>query len=262
MFTFLGGIFRNEIFLPFADSNTKPSTATKSQPSTSVDAQKRDASAQMSPEKRHLRGFAVFRARARCNLESVKRALLKNKTFLAEVTLLTQSQAEVAGASGSATLYKMAAERVVVTTVNKHLLADKSTDKTMQLRGDVTAATCSAADVSNDAIEAYLQWKLLTSSRAQLSDVTQSALTDVFHSCYVTDEHASVMTSSSCVSESSVESCGFICLSAAQILLRLASNLLASFFAAFAAARTMSIDTVVKDALARFGVARSDEKDA
>ena len=264
---FVGGIYKNEIFLPFAKNEesaaslAKPTDQPSSEPTTSERAAREHAQPTSSKPRdsdvsapAQLRGFAVFSARARCCVDSLRKALLKNKTFLDEVELLTPSQEDAAGASGSAALRNMATKRLTITTVNKQLQADVTFHSLGEVKAD-------QSDVTNVAMEAYLQWKLLSSRHDRLSDVTVSALTDIFHSCYVTDEHVSVMTSSVGGEVEGRDGEGFICLSPSQILLRENSNLLSSFFTAMATAKSTSTERVVKEMLACYGVARSEEKE-
>jgi E3 ubiquitin-protein ligase HECTD4 len=179
-----GGIFKNEMFLPTE---------------TLADAQKKVATdrpavanVELPALDETIKGYAVLELRSKTKLDAARKAIFKNKALLAGFDfMLTGMDFDPAD---------MQEEMLSVSSVNQNLFSDPQ---------------------GNPALEHYLSDKILTSSM-DLADQAMIALTEVFHSCFISEQRVGV-------SDGRHESGGFICLTKDQIMMQTPGNLLGSF---------------------------------
>ena len=178
-----------------------------------------------------IKGYAVLEVRTRCAVESVKRALVRNRTFL-EQLLPGEQLAELA-----------AAELLALSSVNQNLYAEAQGEQ------------------HNAALDDFLLHKLL-SGRHKLQPAALQALTDVFHSCFISEQRLTSSLESAPRGGGQVAG-GFICLSREQILAQSAGgggNLMFLFFNACRNVKKSTLECV-RDVLKRYGVPRVVDKD-
>ena len=201
--------------------------------STPVDAPhaSRDAASHFTHASQ-IKGYAVLEVRTRCAVEDVKCALMKNKTFLEHLSL----------PESAAPLAELGAELLSVCGVNASLCAETSGEQL------------------STAIDDYLQHKLLA-AYAALTDAAVSAVTDIFHSCFISEQRVTSSLAATEVGPGRGQvSGGFICLSKEQILSRATGNLMLVFFSACRSVKKSTLECV-RDVLKRYGVPRVVDKD-
>lgn len=242
-----GGIYKGEFFLPVQDvklkaekvlsaaqskttfegSTQKKNVAVTEMPSP--DVKQKDSFSKNVPslplsdapnlkKKKVIKGYAVIELRSKNKLDSVRKALFKCKQLIAGMTFDPDELAD------------MSDEMFSISPVNQTLFADPQ---------------------GNDALEDFLHHKILTDA-GDLNDDAMLVLTDIFHSCYITEQRRGFP-------ESWSES-GYICLSRDQIMSQSSGNLCYSFFSNVRAAKK-TFSEQVSYVLRKYGMLKVEDKD-
>ena len=217
-----GGIENGEVYVPeVSQRQGKQKTTAKSPPPTAADAlpsssggglataESADATAPTQegedkasaepslPERppspadpAYTQGFAVFCLPSKTKVECVRKALFKSKAMMESLQL---------GGGPEQMMDAPPDDSLVFSTVSSALLTDPE---------------------ANMALEQYLIFKLLGTSR-EFTDEASQALTEIFYSCFFIDQQNS---------SSERQETGYICLGRDQILHSAQENLLLGFF--------------------------------
>ena len=247
-----GGFFKEELYLPVtslhtevkskSESNVPKDSAkdsgasgtsspsggpSKSQAGKSVQSKSESQLGQKSgkegvtmandPPGEMIKGYAVLEIRTKAKMENAKKALYKNKTFLEELSLSPEEISD---------------DILTISTVNHQLLAEPQ---------------------GNEAVESYLLDKLYNARSQLLQDSAVIALTDIFHSCFISEQRHST-------AESSRQESGFICLGKEQIMMQSPGNMMQMFFSAIKPVKKL-LGEQVKEVLRHYGVPKVMDKD-
>ncbi|XP_014675681.1 PREDICTED: LOW QUALITY PROTEIN: probable E3 ubiquitin-protein ligase HECTD4 [Priapulus caudatus] len=165
--------------------------------------------------KRGIKGCAVLEVRSKCKVESCKRALLGSREFLAGISddMLDVAEMEV----------------LTVATVTANLLTEPP---------------------AGVVLEEYLYYKLML-GEGSLSDPAMTALTEIFHSCFLC-EHT--LTFSDPKQDS-----GYICLTKDQIMSQSPGNLMYAFCAAVRSPKK-TLQEQVSYLLSTYGITKHESQ--
>ena len=184
-----GGLFKDEIFIPTQEVEIKADemTADKQvEQDRNIEAEIQEAaedigeSSNASPQlpestkivKKHiLTGHAVIELRSKTKLDNARKAIYKSKSLI-EGEHYDPDQ-----------LVEIPEEMLCVSVVNQSLFADPQ---------------------GNAGLEHFLHYKLCGNHDNDLSDLALIALTEIFHSCFITEQRL-------CLTDSLQDS-GYICL--------------------------------------------------
>ena len=166
---------------------------------------------------RQLQGFAIVELRSRVKVETARQNLTKNQALLEGLTDADMEFSE---------------ESLSISAINQALLAD--------------------ALQANTGLESYLRDKLITNKdRLDLSDGLAFTLTEIFHSCFISEQRVTVDPR---------QEFGYICLGREQITYHTPGNLMYTFFSTVKAVKK-SFHENVKEVLRRYGVPKVTDKD-
>ena len=211
-----GGLYKDEIYLPAQELEIMDTSPDSDEAGAMASVQNLDQQNQ-SRTIRQLQGFAVIELRARAKVESARQNLTKNQALLEGLTVADLEFSE---------------ESLSIASVNQALLTD--------------------AAQANSGLESYLTDKVITNKdRLDLSDGLVITLTEIFHSCFISEQRVTV--------DPRQES-GYICLGREQITYHSPGNLMYSFFSAVKAVKK-SFHEHVKEVLRRYGVPKVTDKD-
>lgn len=232
----VGGLFRDEIFVPLQSQKKFTAVeqpAAKSTPSLSStlhaqpednqpgSSKSTDVSVQLyPPPKPCIRGYAVIELASKTKLEAAKKALYKCKPL-------------VEGESSDSDHPVDVPEDVMsVSPISQNFVSEPQ---------------------ANEALEHYLLSRVLHTDRPdELTDGATIALTEIFHSCFISEQRVEP-------SEPRHES-GYICLSKEQILGQTLGNLLGPFFNHIRQPKK-SVSDQVTQALRKYGFSRPADKE-
>ena len=231
-----GGLFKDELYLPIEQIQiqvdqvpaepAQPADNTQTdkppaQPAPAV-SEKPKQQPQVNLSKTVIKGFAVIELRSRTKVEAVKKALLRSKTVIDGMTLDPDNPGDIPE------------EMMSVSLVNQSLITEPQNN-------------------ANTVLEDYLLSKLTSSKETlELNDAVMIALTEIFHSCFISEQRMSFV-------ESRQES-GYICLGRDQIMLQVAGNLLFPFLTAVRAAKK-TLSEQVSYILRRYGIPKMMDKE-
>ncbi|KAL8604631.1 hypothetical protein ACOMHN_013411 [Nucella lapillus] len=168
----------------------------------------------------YTQGFAVFNLPSKTKVECVRKALYRSKALMESFEM---------GVGPDQLMDAPPDDSLVFSTVNSALLTDQE---------------------SNMALEQYLIFKLLGSSR-EFTDEASQALTEIFYSCFFIDQQSS---------SSERQETGYICLGRDQILHTAQDNLLLAFFLNSRPTKKPIGDHVTW-VLRQYGMSKSMDKD-
>lgn len=211
-----GGLYKDELFLPVEEleiMDMSPDGGQLLAAAPSDDAANLPVECRML---RQLQGCAVLELCTRAKVELARHAFTKNTTLLDGLS------------SGQQPDTAMPDQTLSISAVNQSLLAEPP---------------------ANAALETYLYSKLVLRA-GELSDGLVIALTEIFHSCFMSEQRVSV--------DPRHES-GYICLGREQIM-QASANLMYNFFMAVKPAKK-AFHEHVKDVLRRYGVPKVMDKD-
>ncbi|GAB6029828.1 putative E3 ubiquitin-protein ligase HTD4 [Chamberlinius hualienensis] len=173
-----------------------------------------------------IHGFAVVEIKVKAKMEAAKKALFRCKGLLdggsLELGLMTEEVIDLVD------------NNISISTVKENLQLSDPDD--------------------NYAFETYLKYLLYGDNGfSQLREDAVGVLTDIFHSCFITDQHLAVRD----IKEES----GFICLSKEQITNHAQGNLLHAFFNAMHPAKK-SISDSISSLLQSYGFSKKENKES
>ena len=239
-----GGLYRDELYLPTEEmvisnvgvvpkkelehqhasklsaspETTEPHSQDESPPSADKNKNKSNTSSKV---KTVIQGYAVIELRSKTKVEGAKRSLLCSKALLE------------GGTVDAAELSNVPDEVFSISTINSGLYPVEE---------------AGTADLGN-----YLLDKLvLNKSTGELTDHAMIAFTDIFHSCFISEQRVNL-------SESKLES-GYICLGREQIMLPAPGNLMQAFLNNLPSPRR-TFPEQVSHILLRYGVPKVTDKD-
>ena len=164
-------------------------------------------------------GYAVIELRTKTKMEAVRKALYQSMPLISS--------------ANRGDLPDLSEDILSISAVNQNLQSESP---------------------GNIALGHYLYSKILVPGVAgELSDNAMIALTEIFHSCFISEQRLSL--SSECHQES-----GYICLSREQIMLQTPGNLLHLFFSNVRAAKR-TFPEQVGYVLKRYGITKMADKD-
>lgn len=166
------------------------------------------------------KGYAVIELCSKTKIDVVRKALLKSKNFLEGLNLDPNEPVDIPE------------EMLSINTVNQNLFAE---------------------DQGNLSLENYLRDKLMPVKEGHdLRDKAAIALTEIFHSCFITEQRLTMGESK--------HDAGYICFNKEQIMLQAPGNLLGSFFATTKAVKKPLTDHV-GHVLHRYGIIKMVDKE-
>ncbi len=172
-----------------------------------------------------LQGFAVLNLRSKVKVEQARKALGRSQALQESFVFEGQQLAETSD------------ESLTVELVNQSLMIEPAHSK------------------ANAALEAYLVQKIVLSRDTyELTDSAMIALTEIFHSCFISEQRLSL------IADSTKQESGYICLGKDQILMQTQGNLMFQFFSIVRPAKK-SCGEQVSQVLRRYGVPKVMDKD-
>ena len=227
-----GGLFKDELYLPVKqihvkllsskngkDQQVRPKSGAV--PSTTEELSTQMSDTDMADTVQQLKGYCIIELRSKAKVEAVHKTLLKNKLFLNNLNLDPDELVDIP--KDSLTVYPISS-----------CLLTKVPD------GDT-------------ALSDYLLNKLiLTQEPLELTDPALLAFTEIFHSCFISEQRLSL-------SEARHES-GYICLGKEQIMMTTPSNLMRIFFLNMKAHKKTfaeQVDSVIR----QYGIPKVIDKD-
>ena len=200
--------------------NSEPNTAAIKEEESSAEPSLPERQQQSPVPQAYTQGFAVFSLMSKTKVECVRKALYRSKALMESLQL---------GGGPDQLLDAPPDDSLTFSTVNSALMTDPE---------------------SNMALEQYLIFKLLGSSR-EFTDEASQALTEVFYSCFFIDQQSS---------SSERQETGYICLGRDQILHSAQENLLLAFFHSSRPTKKPVGDHVTW-VLRQYGMSKSVDKD-
>lgn len=233
-----GGLYCDEIYLPTAAESMacllidrKPSDTLEAVGQSRSDTQQGsdtalkqtstdDKEEELIPPSAQPAGFAVIELRSRTKVDATKKALLKSKVLTDAVT---RNQPE---------FVDVPEEMLSISAINPQMFADSH---------------------GGMALENYLWYKLVAMNGPiqDLNDSMMIVLTEIFHSCFITDQRVSLVER---------QESGYICLGKEQIMIQAPGNLLFTFFTSIRAVKKTFVEQV-NYILRRYGIPKLADKE-